>query len=220
MRTRRCEIQSIGTEHERLSRRLVVLSLRVSTRTHSSSKREQSAACCSLRAENAVARLYSALCTKHNTRRLESTTKRRRLAQRAGRRRSIEWRDDAIAHRRGRSGRRCLFLRAVHLLLRQSHLFLHRQRFRLLLARAFAARLQRFLQAEEHRTELGQPVTIDARHALHVFLNGSSQTRPIGQSSDAYLRRHDQFMIDDIIRGETTTEQRAGRMQMARHAGT
>ena len=70
-------------------------------------------------------------------------------------------------------------------------------------------------------------MSIDASDALHVFLeNSREREREIRiwkwtvVSVHTHFRCHDQFVIDDVIRCKSTTKQRTGRMQMARHTRT
>lgn len=66
-----------------------------------------------------------------------------------------------------------------------------------LLAREFP------LHREEHRTQFGQPVRVDSRHAIHVLFGG-----------------HDEFVIDDVFGDVAEGEEGAGWVELAGHACT
>ena len=56
------------------------------------------------------------------------------------------------------------------------------------------------LDAVEHGPQLGQPLTVDGGHVLHVLLAG-----------------HHQLVVHHVIRSEPHPEQGGGRMKVARH---
>ena len=58
------------------------------------------------------------------------------------------------------------------------------------------------LDLEEHRRQLGEPLRIDGRHAVHILLGG-----------------HDEFVVDDVIGRVAEAVERAGGVELAGRSG-
>lgn len=94
----------------------------------------------------------------------------------------------------------------------------------LLYLSAFAS----LFDAIKHGAQLGQPLPVHCGHTLHVLLQTKStglkthtkaaSDHPVKQQQALHLGCHDKLVVDDVVRRVAHPKERAGGMEVTRHA--